>query len=98
MKDILTRFCACGMEYKDNEGYTHDWVTLLPAVKLAYNTIQLSTTGKSPSLVEKQWNPLLSVDHLKKNIFTIHSTANKFHDMRKKACDTAAKCIAEAKE
>ncbi|MBW0583483.1 hypothetical protein O181_123198 [Austropuccinia psidii MF-1] len=38
MEDILGRFSAYGMEYKDHEGYTHDWVTLLPAVKLAYNT------------------------------------------------------------
>ncbi|MBW0571521.1 hypothetical protein O181_111236 [Austropuccinia psidii MF-1] len=30
MEDILRRFCAYGMEYKD-----HDWVTLLPAVQLA---------------------------------------------------------------
>ncbi|MBW0510870.1 hypothetical protein O181_050585 [Austropuccinia psidii MF-1] len=59
MEDILRRFCAYGMEYKDHEGYTHDWVTLLPAVQLAYNTSQNSTTGNSPSLVEKGWNPLL---------------------------------------
>ncbi|MBW0489724.1 hypothetical protein O181_029439 [Austropuccinia psidii MF-1] len=32
MEDILRRFCAYGMEYKDYEGYSHDWVTLLPAV------------------------------------------------------------------
>ncbi|MBW0563484.1 hypothetical protein O181_103199 [Austropuccinia psidii MF-1] len=38
MEDILRRFCAYGMDYKDHEGYTHDWVTLLPAVQLAYNT------------------------------------------------------------
>ncbi|MBW0528013.1 hypothetical protein O181_067728 [Austropuccinia psidii MF-1] len=81
-----------------HEGYTHDWVTLLPEVQLAYNTAQHSTAGKSPSLVEKGWNPLLPVDHLKKNLLTIHPTANYSHDMCKKACDTAAKCIAEAKE
>ncbi|MBW0524326.1 hypothetical protein O181_064041 [Austropuccinia psidii MF-1] len=53
MEDINRRFCAYGMEYKDHEGYIHDWVTLLPAVQLTYNTSQHSTTGKSPSLVEK---------------------------------------------
>ncbi|MBW0501401.1 hypothetical protein O181_041116 [Austropuccinia psidii MF-1] len=67
MEEILRGFCAYGMEYKDQEGYTHDWVTLLPAVPLAYNT-------------------------------TIHPTPKDFHDMWKKACDTAAKCIAEAKD
>ncbi|MBW0530162.1 hypothetical protein O181_069877 [Austropuccinia psidii MF-1] len=65
MGDILRRFCAYMMEYKDHEDYTHDWVTLLPAVQLAYNTSQHSTTGKPPSLVERGWNPLLPVDHLK---------------------------------
>ncbi|MBW0497896.1 hypothetical protein O181_037611 [Austropuccinia psidii MF-1] len=94
IEDILRRFCAYVMEYKDHEGYTHDWVTLLPAGQLAYNTIQHSTTGKSPSLVEKGGNTLLPVDNLKKNLVTIHPTAKEFHEMWKKACDTDAKCIA----
>ncbi|MBW0533468.1 hypothetical protein O181_073183 [Austropuccinia psidii MF-1] len=98
MKYIIRRFCAYGMEYKDHEGYTHDWVTLLPEVQPAYSTSQHSTTGKSPSLVEKGWNPLFPVDHLAKNLLTIHPTAKDFHDMWKKACGTASKWIAEAKE
>ncbi|MBW0476394.1 hypothetical protein O181_016109 [Austropuccinia psidii MF-1] len=44
MGEMVRIFCAHGMEYKDNEVYTHDWVTLLPAVQLAYNTSQKSTT------------------------------------------------------
>ncbi|MBW0580209.1 hypothetical protein O181_119924 [Austropuccinia psidii MF-1] len=75
MEDILRRFCAYGMECKDNEGYTHDWVTLLAEVHLAYSFSQHSTTGKSPSLVEKGWNPLFPVDHLKKNLLTITQQA-----------------------
>ncbi|MBW0476123.1 hypothetical protein O181_015838 [Austropuccinia psidii MF-1] len=98
MEDIIRRFCAYGMEYKDHEGYTHDWVTLLPKIQLSYNTSQNSTTGKLPSLVEKGWNPLLPVDHLKKNLLTIHPTAKYFHYMWKRACDTVAKQIAKAKE
>ncbi|MBW0472613.1 hypothetical protein O181_012328 [Austropuccinia psidii MF-1] len=98
MEEIIRRFCEYGMEYKDHEGDTHDWVTLLLAVELADNTSQNSTTGKSPSLVEKGWNPLLTVDPFKKNFRTIHPTAKDFHDIWKNACDTAAKFIAEAKE
>ncbi|MBW0593662.1 hypothetical protein O181_133377 [Austropuccinia psidii MF-1] len=98
MEDIRRRLCAYGMEYKDHEGYTHDWVTLLPAVQLAYNTSQHSTTGKTSALVEKGGSPLLPADHLKNNLLTIHPTAKDFHDMWKRACDTAAKCIAEAKD
>ncbi|MBW0507632.1 hypothetical protein O181_047347 [Austropuccinia psidii MF-1] len=84
------------MDYKDHEGYTHDLVTLLPAVQLAYNTSQHSTTGKSPSLVEKGWNPLLPVDHLKENLLTIHPTAKSFHYMWKRSFHTAAKRIQQA--
>ncbi|MBW0591959.1 hypothetical protein O181_131674 [Austropuccinia psidii MF-1] len=50
------------------------------------------------TLVEKGWNPLLPVDHLKKNLLTIHPTAKDFHDMWKRAFYTASKCIAEAKD
>ncbi|MBW0483507.1 hypothetical protein O181_023222 [Austropuccinia psidii MF-1] len=98
MEDILRRFCAYGMEYKDHEGYTHDWVTLLPTFQLAYYTSQHSTTGKISALVEEGWNPLLPVDHFKKNLLTIHPTAKDFHEMWKRACDTEAKFIAEQKE
>ncbi|MBW0521121.1 hypothetical protein O181_060836 [Austropuccinia psidii MF-1] len=97
MEDIIRRFCEYGMEYKDHEGYMHDWVTLLQEVQLAYTTSQNSTTGKSPSLVEKGSNPLSPVDHLKKNLLTIHPTAKGVYEMWKRACDTAAKGIAEAK-
>ncbi|MBW0469009.1 hypothetical protein O181_008724 [Austropuccinia psidii MF-1] len=82
MDDIIRRFCAYGMEYKDHEGYTHEWVTLLPEVQLAHNTSQHSTTGKSPSIVEKGWNSLFPVDHLKNNLLTIHPAAKDFHDVR----------------
>ncbi|MBW0510566.1 hypothetical protein O181_050281 [Austropuccinia psidii MF-1] len=98
MEEIIREFCEYGMEYKDHEGYTHYWVTLLPAIQLTYNTSLNSTTGKSPSLVEKRWNPLLAVDHLKKNFLSIHPNSKDVHDIWKKACDTASRCIAEAKE
>ncbi|MBW0517422.1 hypothetical protein O181_057137 [Austropuccinia psidii MF-1] len=98
MEDIISRFCAYGMEYKDYEGYTHEWVTPLNAVQLAYNTCQHPTTVKSPSLAEKGWNRLIPVDHFKKNLLNIHPTAKAFHEMRKRECDTAAKGIDEAKE
>ncbi|MBW0539112.1 hypothetical protein O181_078827 [Austropuccinia psidii MF-1] len=98
MEDILRRFFAYGMEYKDHEGYTQDWVTLLPAVQLAYNTIQHFPTGKTPGLVEKGWNPLFPVDNLKKNLLTIHPIAKYFHEMSKRACEIAAKHISQVKE
>ncbi|MBW0552021.1 hypothetical protein O181_091736 [Austropuccinia psidii MF-1] len=98
IEDIIRGFCAYVMKYKDHEEYTHDWITLLPAVQLAYNTSQNSTTGKSPSLVEKGWNPLLPVDHLKKDLLTIHPKAKDFHNLWKGPCDTADRCIPGEKE
>ncbi|MBW0488168.1 hypothetical protein O181_027883 [Austropuccinia psidii MF-1] len=97
MKEILRRFCAYGKEYKDQEVYTHHRVTLLPEVQMAYKNSQHSTKGKAPALVEKWCNHLLPVDQLKKNLLTIHPTAKDFHEMWKRGCDTALKCIAEAK-
>ncbi|MBW0567788.1 hypothetical protein O181_107503 [Austropuccinia psidii MF-1] len=93
MEEIIRRFCAYGMEYKD-----HDWVTLPPGIQLAYNTSNHSPTGKLPSLVEKGWNPLFPMDHLKNNCLTIHPTVKDFNEMWKRDCDTASKCIGEAKE
>ncbi|MBW0532247.1 hypothetical protein O181_071962 [Austropuccinia psidii MF-1] len=94
MEDILRIFCAYGMEYKDHECYTHDWIILLPEVQLEYNTSQHSTLGKTPALVEKGGNPLLTVDYLNKNLLTINPTAKESHEMWKRACDTEAKFIA----
>ncbi|MBW0500567.1 hypothetical protein O181_040282 [Austropuccinia psidii MF-1] len=54
--------------------------------------------GNHPPWYKKRWNPLLPVDHLKENLLNIHPTAKDFHYMWKRACDTAARCIAEAKE
>ncbi|MBW0470506.1 hypothetical protein O181_010221 [Austropuccinia psidii MF-1] len=40
----------------------------------------------------------MPVDHLKKNLLNIHPKAKDFHEIWKRACDTASKCIAEATE
>ncbi|MBW0530397.1 hypothetical protein O181_070112 [Austropuccinia psidii MF-1] len=31
LEDMITRFCAYGLELKDSDGFTHDWCTLIPA-------------------------------------------------------------------
>ncbi|MBW0461616.1 hypothetical protein O181_001331 [Austropuccinia psidii MF-1] len=47
MEEIIRRLCAYGMGYKDHEGYANDWVTILPAIQLVYNTSNHSTTENS---------------------------------------------------
>ncbi|MBW0520332.1 hypothetical protein O181_060047 [Austropuccinia psidii MF-1] len=36
LTDMIRRFCAYGLEFKDSDGFTHDRGTLLPALELAY--------------------------------------------------------------
>ncbi|MBW0572622.1 hypothetical protein O181_112337 [Austropuccinia psidii MF-1] len=57
LEDMVRRFCACGLEFKDCDGFTHDWCTLLPALELAYETSIHSSTNQAPGILEKGWNP-----------------------------------------
>ena len=57
LEDMIRRFCAYGLEFKDSDGFTHDWCTLIPALELAYKTSIHSSTGKTPAMLEKGWNP-----------------------------------------
>ena len=53
LEDMVRRYCAFGLSFKDKDGYVHDWKTLLPALELAYNTSQHSTLGKTPFEIER---------------------------------------------
>ncbi|MBW0469710.1 hypothetical protein O181_009425 [Austropuccinia psidii MF-1] len=46
MENILRRFYAYGMEYRDHEGYTHDCFNLLPGVQLALYHREITLTGR----------------------------------------------------
>ncbi|MBW0540480.1 hypothetical protein O181_080195 [Austropuccinia psidii MF-1] len=71
-------FYAYGLEFKDSDGFTHDFCTLTPALELAYKTSIHSSTGKTPVMLEKGWNPRLPYDTLKKDLVDIHPTASRF--------------------
>ncbi|MBW0586638.1 hypothetical protein O181_126353, partial [Austropuccinia psidii MF-1] len=53
LEDMVRIFCACGLEFKDCDGYTHDWCTLFPALELAYKTSIHSSTNQTPAIIEK---------------------------------------------
>ncbi|MBW0588613.1 hypothetical protein O181_128328 [Austropuccinia psidii MF-1] len=38
LEDMVRRFCAYGLEFKDCDGFAHDCCTMLPALELAYKT------------------------------------------------------------
>ncbi|MBW0560482.1 hypothetical protein O181_100197 [Austropuccinia psidii MF-1] len=77
-EDMIRRFYAYGLEFKDSDGFTHDWCTLIPALELAYKTSVHSSTGQTPAMLEKGWNPRLPADTLRKDLIDIHPTASSF--------------------
>ncbi|MBW0531387.1 hypothetical protein O181_071102 [Austropuccinia psidii MF-1] len=38
LEDMIRIFCACGLEFKDYYGFTHDWCSFIPALELVYKT------------------------------------------------------------
>ncbi|MBW0536110.1 hypothetical protein O181_075825 [Austropuccinia psidii MF-1] len=53
LEGMIRRFCAYGQEFKDCDGFTHHWCTLITVHELAYKTSIHSSTGKTPGMLEK---------------------------------------------
>ncbi|MBW0548803.1 hypothetical protein O181_088518 [Austropuccinia psidii MF-1] len=85
LEDMVRRFCAYDLEFKDCDGFTHDWCTLLPALELAYKTSIHSSTNQNTAILEKGWNAKLPQDSLRKELVEIHPTAASFKGMLYKA-------------
>ncbi|MBW0552993.1 hypothetical protein O181_092708 [Austropuccinia psidii MF-1] len=77
LADIIRRSYAYGLEFKDSDGFTHDWCTLIPALELAYKKSVQSSTGQTPAMLEKGWNQRLPADTLRKDLIEIHPTASR---------------------
>ncbi|MBW0578593.1 hypothetical protein O181_118308 [Austropuccinia psidii MF-1] len=75
---MIRRIFAYGLEFKDSYGFAHYWFTLIPALELAYKTSVHSSTGQTPVMLEKEWNPRLPADTLRKDFIEIHPTASSF--------------------
>ncbi|MBW0553169.1 hypothetical protein O181_092884 [Austropuccinia psidii MF-1] len=80
LENMIRRFSAYGLELKDSDSFTHDWCTLIPALELAYETSIHSSAGKTPSMLEKGWNPRLPYDTLKKDLVDVPPTASSFKE------------------
>ncbi|MBW0571227.1 hypothetical protein O181_110942 [Austropuccinia psidii MF-1] len=96
LEDMIRRFCAYGLEFKDSDGFTHDWCTLIPALELAYKTSVHSSTGQTPAMLEKGWNPRLPADTLRKDLIDIHPTASSFKIMLDKVKHHAKQSMNDA--
>ncbi|MBW0535818.1 hypothetical protein O181_075533 [Austropuccinia psidii MF-1] len=53
LDDIIRRLCAYGLEFKDSDGFTHDWFTLITELELAFKTSIHASTGKNAAMLEK---------------------------------------------
>ncbi|MBW0566950.1 hypothetical protein O181_106665 [Austropuccinia psidii MF-1] len=96
LEDMIRRFCAYGLELKDSDGFTHDWCTLIAALELAYKTSVHSSTGQTPAMLEKGWNPRLPAETLRKDMIDIHPTASSFKLILDKVKHHAKQSINEA--
>ncbi|MBW0579931.1 hypothetical protein O181_119646 [Austropuccinia psidii MF-1] len=89
LEDMIRRSCSYGLEFKDSDGFTHDWCMLIPALRLAYETLVHSSTGKTPAMLEKGWNPRPPEDTLRKDLIEINPTASSFNIMLDKVKNNA---------
>ncbi|MBW0580410.1 hypothetical protein O181_120125 [Austropuccinia psidii MF-1] len=53
LDEMIRRFCAYGLEFKDSDGFSHYWCTLIPALELGYKTSVHSSSGQTPAMLEK---------------------------------------------
>ncbi|MBW0525440.1 hypothetical protein O181_065155 [Austropuccinia psidii MF-1] len=93
LEHMIRRFCAYGLEFKDSDGSTHDWCTLIPALELAYKTSVHPSTGQTPAMPEKGWNPRSPADTLRKDLIEIYPTASSFKIMLDKVKHHAKQSI-----
>ncbi|MBW0514764.1 hypothetical protein O181_054479 [Austropuccinia psidii MF-1] len=98
LEDMVRRFCAYGLKFKDCDGFTHDLCTLLPALELACKTSIHSSNNQTPSILEKGWNPKLPQDSLRKDLVEIHPTASSCKGMLDKARKHALRCMEDSFE
>ncbi|MBW0511316.1 hypothetical protein O181_051031 [Austropuccinia psidii MF-1] len=95
---MIRRLCFYGLEFKNSDSFTHDWCTLIPALELAYKISTHASTGKTPAMLEKGWNPKLPVDTLKKDSVHIKPTASSFKSLLDKVRNNANQRMNDAFE
>ncbi|MBW0574720.1 hypothetical protein O181_114435 [Austropuccinia psidii MF-1] len=96
LEDMVRRFCAYGLEFKDCDGFSHYRCTLLPALELAYKTTIHASTNQTPAILEKGWNTKLPQDSLRKVFIEIHPTASSFNGILYKARKHAVRCMEDS--
>ncbi|MBW0547473.1 hypothetical protein O181_087188 [Austropuccinia psidii MF-1] len=96
LEDMVRGFCAYGLEFKDCDGLTNYWCTLLPELELSYRTSSHASTNQAPAILEKGWNPKLPQDFLRKELVEIHPTASSFKGIPDKSREHAVRFMEDS--
>ncbi|MBW0571211.1 hypothetical protein O181_110926, partial [Austropuccinia psidii MF-1] len=96
LEDMMTRICAYGLEFKDCDGLTHDWCTLLLELELAYKTSIHASTNQAPAILEKGCNPKLPQDSLRKDLVEIYPTAASFKGTLDRGRNHSVRCMEDS--
>ncbi|MBW0538746.1 hypothetical protein O181_078461 [Austropuccinia psidii MF-1] len=96
LEDMFGRASAYGLEFKDCNGLTHDWCSLLHALEFEYKTSIHSSTNKTPAVLERQWNSRLPQYSLRKELVKLHPTAASFKGMLEKARNHEVMCMEDS--
>ncbi|MBW0561664.1 hypothetical protein O181_101379 [Austropuccinia psidii MF-1] len=51
LEEMVRRLCEYGLDFKDFDGFTHNWYILLPALKLPYKTSLYADTNQTPAIL-----------------------------------------------
>ncbi|MBW0559632.1 hypothetical protein O181_099347 [Austropuccinia psidii MF-1] len=76
LEEMIRRSWAYVLELKSSDGFTHDWCTLIPELRLAYTTSTHASIGETLKILGKGWNPKRPVNTLKKDLVDIHQTSS----------------------
>ncbi|MBW0475411.1 hypothetical protein O181_015126 [Austropuccinia psidii MF-1] len=93
---MVRRFCACELELKYCDRFTHYWCTLLPALELEYKTSIHASTNQTSAFLDKGWNPILPQDSLRKDLVWINPIAASFKGTLKKSRKHAEICMEDS--
>ncbi|MBW0569087.1 hypothetical protein O181_108802 [Austropuccinia psidii MF-1] len=96
LEDMVRRFCAYGLEFKDCDVFTHNWCTILPELELEYKKSINASTNQTPAILEKGSNPKLHQDSLRKHLGEIHPTAASFKGMLEKTRKNSMRCTEDS--
>ncbi|MBW0505660.1 hypothetical protein O181_045375 [Austropuccinia psidii MF-1] len=55
LEDMIRRFYAYSLEFKNSDHFTHEWCTLIPELELAYKTPIHASAGKTSAMLENGW-------------------------------------------